>query len=114
MEIPGPTEHVEMAFSGVFVDVCASHYIAQVFLTNYRCVCGGGVMVQANTRYSVTLHFPVTLYFYTIHSIDAHRLIILAAKSRTNQCGTNMWIALNNIQSIEVGDETIVSVQSCS
>ncbi len=78
-------------------------------------VCvGGGVMVQANTRYSVTLHFPVTLYFYTIHSIDAHRLIILAAKSRTNQCGTNMWIALNNIQSIEVGDETIVSVQSCS
>ncbi len=51
VEIPGPTEHVEMAFSGVFVDVCASHYIAQVFLTNYRCVCvcwgGHGVLNQS-------------------------------------------------------------------
>ncbi len=36
VEIPGPTEHVEMAFSNVFVNICGSHYIAQIFLTNYR------------------------------------------------------------------------------
>lgn len=42
----------------------------------------------------------------------SRRLIVLAAKSRTSQCGTNMWIALNNIHSIEVGDETIVSVHA--
>ncbi len=66
------------------------------------------------------LHYLYTLlYSYStyskllLHFVDlSHRLIIIAAKSRTIQCGTSMWIALNNIQSTEVGDETIVSVHA--
>lgn len=71
VELPGRTEHVELAFSGVFVDICAHHFIAQVFLTNYR-------------------------------------LVILASRSGRGQRGQNMWIALNNIMSVDLGNETIV------
>jgi len=36
LEFPGCTEHIEMAFSHVFVDVSSYHCTAQVYLTNYR------------------------------------------------------------------------------
>lgn len=53
VELPGRTERVEMAFSEVFVNVRSNHFMAQIYLTNYRSV--GVVNVGVVREFMVSL-----------------------------------------------------------
>jgi hypothetical protein len=73
LELPGRAERVEVAVSNVLVDISSFYCSAQLFLTNYRLI----ILAKREQHYQ-------------------------GFRGRGSRMDHSMWIALNNIQNVEM------------
>ena len=121
LELPGKSERVEVAISDVLVDISSFYCSAQLFLTNYRCLHWLS-LASYITCTSVSFELNGThIYLHTSLCTCFtrplfHRLIILAKREqefrgfrgRGSRMDHSMWIALNNIQNVEIKTQSSV------